>query len=345
MTAESSSKSSSSPNGDKTAILRIQLEKTDFKNIFSFTLKNGKVHVLTSNRKATLIKEQKNKLILIATFLDEDIDEIIYSALIHTINNTQYFIYAGEVGIIKFINLDTNQYEFALKGHGSSISELRLHIYSDGIAILFSGSNDTSAKAWNITARKCIATYGGLVGHRESITSIDVSLCGQFLLTGGADCLVKVWDLSDLLSNKKYRKNKKTHNMYFPIYSSAELTKSAVEYAKFYGKFIVSKGVLNKINVVAFNRHEDFHCNSHNSDSIFVKEIDLMKNDYLNMGLDKHTFFYQADNKKLMFHNLLDDTTSQVLSARQSNIKCFNVLERYVYILYEDDLFVRVYRR
>ena len=49
---------------------------------------------------------------------------------------------------------------------------------------LFSGSDDTTARVWDLTSKKCVAT---LERHRSSVTSVAITEDGWTLLSGGRD--------------------------------------------------------------------------------------------------------------------------------------------------------------
>ena len=56
---------------------------------------------------------------------------------------------------------------------------------------VITGSDDGTAKVWNLTTGECIYT---LKGHTDSIWSVAVA--GNYIVTGSNDATVRVWDLS-----------------------------------------------------------------------------------------------------------------------------------------------------
>lgn len=57
---------------------------------------------------------------------------------------------------------------------------------------ILTGSKDKTAKLWDITTQKCVATFSGHVGE---ITSVAFSPDGATILTGSTDKSVMLWDI------------------------------------------------------------------------------------------------------------------------------------------------------
>ena len=76
-----------------------------------------------------------------------------------------------------------------LEGHAHIVTDLAV---SDNGQFLVSGSNDRTAKIWNIEERKLIKSFPG---HLGVITTVDISSKGNFILTGSQDKTVRIWDV------------------------------------------------------------------------------------------------------------------------------------------------------
>jgi U3 small nucleolar RNA-associated protein 13 len=77
------------------------------------------------------------------------------------------------------------------KGHGGIISALAFHP-DKSRWMLFSGSDDTKVRVWDLRTRKCTAV---LESHVSVVRGLDVSPCGDYLISGSRDKVMCVWDL------------------------------------------------------------------------------------------------------------------------------------------------------
>jgi WD40 repeat protein len=92
----------------------------------------------------------------------------------------------------------------ALDGHGEVVNCLRIKSYG----LFVSGSGDTTLKIWNLSIKRKEADAKSatpklicnvldsktLQGHSSDVYCVDI--CGQYVVSGGADSLVIVWNLS-----------------------------------------------------------------------------------------------------------------------------------------------------
>eukprot|EP00921_Rhytidocystis_pertsovi_P016735 GHVQ01026371.1.p1 GENE.GHVQ01026371.1~~GHVQ01026371.1.p1 ORF type:complete len:357 (-),score=38.09 GHVQ01026371.1:266-1336(-) len=119
-----------------------------------------------------------------------------------------------------------------LNGHTAVVNSC--HTARRGPSLLVSGGDDGTTKIWDARARRCVKTFehqyqilsvtfddsaervfsgsldntiriynmvtgteeGVLMGHTDSITGLDVSKDGSFLLSNGMDQTIRLWDIS-----------------------------------------------------------------------------------------------------------------------------------------------------
>ncbi|CAH9146703.1 unnamed protein product [Cuscuta epithymum] len=79
------------------------------------------------------------------------------------------------------------------KGHKGVVTSIMFHPDPNRL-ILFTGSDDSTARVWDLTIKKCLAT---LEKHQSTITSFAVSLDGWTLISAGRDKVVNLWNLQD----------------------------------------------------------------------------------------------------------------------------------------------------
>ena len=79
-------------------------------------------------------------------------------------------LFAGERGVIRAADPARLAAPLVLTGHGGAINEMRMHPVDP--SLLFSASNDHSVRLWNVRKGVCVAIFGGVEGHRDSVLSV-----------------------------------------------------------------------------------------------------------------------------------------------------------------------------
>lgn len=162
---------------------------------------------------------------------------------------------AGELGIIKVLNVDKECMEAVLPGHGNSINELQSHPVKP--ALVLSASKDESIRIWNIHTSTAVMIFAGLDGHRSDVLSIDFHQAkGERFVSGGIDNTVKIWSLAEhdeLLLEKSFAWDNTREERAFPTASvqtpvfSSNFHDHYVDCVKWYGDLLLSKSIHNCI--------------------------------------------------------------------------------------------------
>jgi len=82
---------------------------------------------------------------------------------------------------------------YGLSGHESKISSVAI---SPDNHWLVTGSSDTTARLWNLTAKDTLKTAIVLSGHENEISSVMISPNSQWLVTRDSDTTALLWDLA-----------------------------------------------------------------------------------------------------------------------------------------------------
>jgi translation initiation factor 3 subunit I len=76
-----------------------------------------------------------------------------------------------------------------LHGHDRPITQIKYNREGD---LLFSSSKDSTPNVWYSINGERLGTYDG---HQGAVWCLDVDWMCQYLLTGSADCSLKLWDV------------------------------------------------------------------------------------------------------------------------------------------------------
>lgn len=239
---------------------KINLGNTSLNRIIEFSKK----HMLAVlGKRSIYILEYSQSFKVIRHFLDEDPNENFLCGVFYLEDKKVKLAVSGESGIIKLLDITEYEIKGYLKGHGGIVTDLKVHPQMSDI--IFSSSEDTTIRMWDVREQRCLAIFGGYIGHRDYVLSIDISLCGKRIVSAGTDCVIKVWNIPE--------KKEALQIIYFPTYSSSKIQKSYITCVKFFGLLIISKSLSNRISIICPETKTTIYKSTINSDSFFISDF------------------------------------------------------------------------
>ncbi|KAF1764738.1 hypothetical protein GCK72_004688 [Caenorhabditis remanei] len=115
------------------------------------------------------------------------------------------FATASDDGTARVWDFARYSEERVLRGHGAEVRCIDWHPTK---GLLVTGSRDTQqpVKIWDPKTGSCLAT---LQEHKSSVMAVEFNKNGNWLLTGGRDHLVKLYDIRMMKEVKTFRAHKK----------------------------------------------------------------------------------------------------------------------------------------
>lgn len=161
------------------------------------------------------------------------------------VNIKRLFCIAGELGIIKILNVEKCEFEGYLKGHTDVIYDMKTYKY-----ILITCSGDGSIRFWDIRKYKCIGVIGGLTGHKDHILTIDYDEKHGLLVSSGTDLTIRQWkvDLNDMCAGDVEKHIYENFTLFKNIHNSS------IKKVMYYGDLILS--LSNRTITVVYNNIE-----------------------------------------------------------------------------------------
>lgn len=310
------------------------------------------IHAIISKRKVTLITTIPSLQVKINIF-DLDNDEI-YRCADFAGTDDILILLGGYCGILKIFDITKRKFVCFLKGHGNSINSLKTH--SKDRNIVFTGSSDNTIRMWDIKNKRTLQIFGGIAGHRDLILSIDISLCGSYLVSSSNDYTIKVWSVPDkcslcdqyMFKHHDCSKSSIFSNP-FPIFTSSKIHQSFITCVRFLGTFIVAKGSGNNLMLFMPDFTKKVLESYTVSKSHFIENVDIkaeklttkffvdQKRSLVIVGdCEKEGVFYV---KKFNGENNIVNTCATNV---KESIRFITYKNGYLYILYNDSMFHKI---
>ena len=133
-----------------------------------------------------------------------------------TVDPTSTYLASGSAdGVVQISEISTGHVTHVFKGHGGVVSALKFNfprnpsaIQSNRVAQLITASVDTKIRIFDLMATSkneqgSLRPIAVLEGHVSVPRGLDVTPDGKFLVSGGRDAVVLIWDMSSIVGETK----------------------------------------------------------------------------------------------------------------------------------------------
>lgn len=171
-------------------------------------------------------------------------------------------------------------------GHTAAVNELK--ISPANTSLLLSASEDHSIRLWYITARVCVAVFGGPGGHRDQVISIDFNPNGKCFVSGSMDHSMRIWDLTQpevervieraAINDQSFA----THRVYEADFLTRNIHANYIDCVHWHGDLILSKSSSDPMAIVCWQpiRSLDATHRSHTDSATILHEFEAKMCDY-----------------------------------------------------------------
>ena len=214
--------------------------------------------------------------------------------IIAATNDNYIYIFQDKIGGIPKQNYMKTNYElveYFEAFHSKDINSI-LHTKTENI---ITASEDCTIKVWN-KERK----YSTLIGHEDSVNVIE-EIDKRYIVSGGSDCLIILWELLDMeLNDNKYILKQKLIGHEFSVIGLAYLNNDR----------LISASIDDTIKIWQRNKYEMF------VNKITIKEKKLGIEGLVNINND--TLITFSGNKSIQIWEMITD--ENLINIRNKSI-------------------------
>lgn len=156
---------------------------------------------------------------VILKYQDDNKDEDIRSVELLSVNEKDFCIIGGKIGVVKILDLYKNEIYGYVTAHYQPITGIKAF----GLTFITS-SEDSNIKCWSFID---FGSNDLLREHTSEITSIDVNTSGKNIVSSGADSKIVEWEYSN------------NNTTYHPIFNASNIHRCLLTNIMYYGNLIV----------------------------------------------------------------------------------------------------------
>jgi len=162
----------------------------------------GKNYVSIYSARYGEARDDEKRMVPIQSYIDSSSSERYYACVFagrHHPNtqsggSPQFLCVGGVHRRIVVLNTAEMKAEYVLTGHGDDI--LDIQVCPSNEWVIASAAADGSVRLWSLENGSPLAILAGRLGHRDAVTSIAWHQGGAWLVSGGMDASIKLWDVS-----------------------------------------------------------------------------------------------------------------------------------------------------
>lgn len=238
------------------------IEESHKKPIYCVTFnhlcsEHGDVFAASGSNKASVYRcKPDGSFELLQAYVDADEKECFFVCKWSYLedNGAPLLLLAGNKGIVRALNLNTQELHHSFRGHGNSINDIAIHPLRPQLFV--TASKDNAVRVWNLRSRSCVLTSSGDTSHTSEVLSLDFHPWDMdTFVSSGMDNSVKIWslkttsrhiELSDAWTPDSAAPLP-TKDLVHPVFSSKQVHANYVDCVRWLGDLMLSKSVDNRI--------------------------------------------------------------------------------------------------
>lgn len=129
-----------------------------------------------------------------------EMDHFIPTCVTHLPNDPSKFIVSSTLGELVLVDIETGKqiWKYQIDG-GSGATDASKLIYKvvahSVMPLLATGCEDSKIRFHDVNSGKLTISENNVLGHSDAVSTLSFSSCGQYLMSGGYDCSLRIWDI------------------------------------------------------------------------------------------------------------------------------------------------------